>query len=55
MKVKSQKFSDLDIGGREACKHNFEISDIGGSLFISRLLNFTRNCKILSQTIDALR
>ena len=28
MKVKSQEFSELDIGGRETCKHNFENSDI---------------------------
>ena len=26
--VKSQEFSELDIGGRETCKHNFENSDI---------------------------
>ena len=28
MKVNSQEFSELDIGGRETCKHNFENSDI---------------------------
>ena len=28
MKVKSQEFSELDIGGRETCKYNFENSDI---------------------------
>ena len=40
MKVKSQKFSELDIGGRETCKHNFEISDIWRESFYIKIIEF---------------
>ena len=58
MKVKSQKFSELDIGGRETCKHNFEISDIWRESFYIKIIEFYQElqnfCRRLSMLWDKL-
>ena len=57
--VKSQEFSELDIGGRETCKHNFENSDIfkRESLYI-KIIEFYQElqnfCRRLSMLWDKL-
>ena len=46
MKVKSQEFSELDIGGRETCKHNLENSDIflAGVFLYQEFYQELQNC-----------
>ena len=59
MKVKSQEFSELDIGGRETCKHNFENSDIfWRESFYIKIIEFYQElqnfCRRLSMLWDKL-
>ena len=59
MKVNSQEFSELDIGGRETCKQNFENSDIfWRESFYIKIIEFYQElqnfCRRLSMLWDKL-
>ena len=59
VKVNFQDFSELDIGGRETCKHNFENSDIfWRKSFYIKIVEFYQEmqnfCRRLSMLWDKL-